>query len=57
MYANQTDITTRVSAHLALNLSAQAIGRRVMARHPFIDTVARYFRGTNTTDFDLLVYM
>ena len=46
-----------VSAHLAPHLAAQALGRRVMARHPFIDTVARYFRGANTTDFDLLVNM
>ena len=46
-----------VSAHLAPHLSAQAIGRRFMAKHPFIDMVARYFRGANRTDFDLLVNM
>ena len=46
-----------VSAHLAPHLAAQALGRRFMARHLFIDMVARYFKGANTADFDLLVYM
>jgi hypothetical protein len=46
-----------IAAHLAPHLTAQAIGRRFMAKHPFIDMVARYFRGVNTADFDLLVNM